>query len=217
MEKEWSMRNKAEAVSHEDDLLRVLGDLSERDPSPAIRTNLSNLCSQRLQRKPERLLREAQLGIILSRRGLFATALLIALGLTAASVFHFRYRTAPRAINMPADAPAPTFSQSVQASSTALPPAPQPPKNRHFAPKPLPSLSPREMVVRLPYSNNSVDTGTGATIRVSMSQSELLSLGFPLNATLHDRRVVTDLTLGDDGLPRAISIPLPLELIKEEK
>jgi hypothetical protein len=73
------------------------------------------------------------------------------------------------------------------------------------------------MVIPLPYSNSSVDTGTGATIRVSMSQSELLSLGFPLNATLHDRRVVAELTLGDDGLPRAISLPIPLELIKEEK
>jgi hypothetical protein len=50
-----------------------------------------------------------------------------------------------------------------------------------------------------------------------MSQSELLSLGFPLSATLHDRRVVAELTLGDDGLPRAISLPLSLQLIKEEK
>jgi hypothetical protein len=73
------------------------------------------------------------------------------------------------------------------------------------------------MVIWLPYSNGSVDTGTGATIQVSMSQSELMSLGFPLNATLHDRRVVAELTLGGDGLPRAISLPLPLELIKEEK
>jgi hypothetical protein len=50
-----------------------------------------------------------------------------------------------------------------------------------------------------------------------MSQSELLSLGFPLSATLHDQRIAADVTLGDDGLPRAISLPLPLELIKEEK
>jgi hypothetical protein len=44
-----------------------------------------------------------------------------------------------------------------------------------------------------------------------------LSLGFPLNASLHDRRVVAELTLGDDGLPRAISLPLPLEVMKEKK
>jgi hypothetical protein len=73
------------------------------------------------------------------------------------------------------------------------------------------------MVVSLPYSNSAIDTGTDATIRVSMSQTELLSLGFPMNATLHDRRVLAELTLGDDGLPRSISVPLPLELVKERK
>jgi len=50
-----------------------------------------------------------------------------------------------------------------------------------------------------------------------MSQSELLSLGFPLNATPQDRRIVAELTLGDDGLPRAISLSLPLEVMKEMK
>jgi hypothetical protein len=75
----------------------------------------------------------------------------------------------------------------------------------------------RRMVVRLPYSNSAIDNGTDATIRVSMSQAELVSLGFPMTATLRDRRVVADLTLGDDGLPRAISVPLPLEVVKEKK
>jgi hypothetical protein len=75
----------------------------------------------------------------------------------------------------------------------------------------------QRMTVRLPYSDAAIDNGTDATIRVSMSQAELASLGFPLNTTLHDRRVVAELTLGDDGLPRAISVPLPLEVIKEKK
>jgi hypothetical protein len=216
MPKNWSTQNKAEGVSHEDDLLRLLRDLSERDPSPAIRTHLSNVCSQRLQQK--RVFPEMQPGTFTWRRAVFATALLAALGLTAASVVHFLYRTGARAPNEPTDVSAPTSTeQAVHASSSALPEFPQLPKHRHSAHTPMPSLSRREMVVRLPYSNNSVDTGTGATIRVSMSQSELLSLGFPLNATLQDRRVVAELTLGDDGLPRAISLPFPLELIKEEK
>jgi hypothetical protein len=73
------------------------------------------------------------------------------------------------------------------------------------------------MTLRLPYSNSAIANGTQATIRVSMSQSDLLALGFPVNATLQDRRIVADLTLGDDGLPRAISLPLPLEVIKEKK
>ena len=50
-----------------------------------------------------------------------------------------------------------------------------------------------------------------------MSQAELVSLGFPMNGTLHDGRVVAELTLGDDGLPRAISVTLPLELVREKK
>jgi len=29
--------------------------------------------------------------------------------------------------------------------------------------------------------------------------------------------VVAELTLGDDGLPRAISVTLPLELVREKK
>jgi hypothetical protein len=71
--------------------------------------------------------------------------------------------------------------------------------------------------MRLPYSNSAIETGTNTTIQVSMSQSELLSLGFPINATVQDRRIVAELTLGDDGLPRAISVPLPLEVTKEKK
>lgn len=69
----------------------------------------------------------------------------------------------------------------------------------------------------LPYSNGAIDTGTGTTIRVAVSQSELVSMGFPINATIPDRRVVAELTLGDDGLPRALSLPLPLEVMKEKK
>jgi hypothetical protein len=71
--------------------------------------------------------------------------------------------------------------------------------------------------MRLPYSNGAIETGTDATIRVSISQSELLSLGFPINRSVQDRRIVAELTLGDDGLPRAISLPMPLEVIKEKK
>jgi hypothetical protein len=73
------------------------------------------------------------------------------------------------------------------------------------------------MTMRLPYSNSAIETGTDTTIRVAMSRSELFSLGFPVSATVQDGRVVAELTLGDDGLPRAISLPLPLEVIKEKR
>jgi hypothetical protein len=88
---------------------------------------------------------------------------------------------------------------------------------RHALSSLPPHTNAQRMVVSLPYSNSDIDTGTDATIRVSMSQTELVSLGFPMNATLHDRRVLAELTLGDDGLPRSISVPLPLQLVKEKK
>jgi hypothetical protein len=75
----------------------------------------------------------------------------------------------------------------------------------------------RRMTMQLPYSNSAIETGTYSMIRVSMSQSELLSLGFPINATVQDMRIAAELTLGDDGLPRAISLPLPLEVMKEKR
>jgi hypothetical protein len=93
----------------------------------------------------------------------------------------------------------------------------KPLKIRHGLPKAAENTIARRMVVRLPYSNSAIDTGTDATLRVSMSQAELVSLGFPMNGTLYDRHVVAELTLGDDGLPRAISVTLPLEIVREKK
>jgi hypothetical protein len=90
-------------------------------------------------------------------------------------------------------------------------------QNYHPPSRLMKQSGPQRMTLRLPYSNSAIANGTQATIRVSMSQSDLLALGFPVNATLQDRRIVADLTLGDDGLPRAISLPLPLEVIKEKK
>jgi hypothetical protein len=73
------------------------------------------------------------------------------------------------------------------------------------------------MTMMLPYSNSAIETGTGTTIQVFISQSELLSLGFPIGAAVQDRRIVAEISLGGDGLPREISLPLPLEVMKEDK
>jgi hypothetical protein len=108
----------------------------------------------------------------------------------------------------------PFSSHALSANPAA---AVKPLKIRHGLPKVAENTSARRMVVRLPYSNSAIDTGTDATLRVSMSQAELVSLGFPMNGNLHDRHVVAELTLGDDGLPRAISVTLPLEIVREKK
>ncbi|HEY2468247.1 MAG TPA: hypothetical protein VGI45_10490 [Terracidiphilus sp.] len=106
-------------------------------------------------------------------------------------------------------------------TSVHVEPAVRPPiaklKIHHPHPVPVQPTSARQMTMRLPYSNGAIQTGTDTTIRVSMSRSELLSLGFPINTTVQDGQIVAELTLGDDGLPRAISLPLPLEVVKEKK
>lgn len=209
------IRNKSAEMSRVDDLLGLFGDLSQHDPSPAIRAHLSDLCSRRLQQ--ERVFRDTQLRTFTWLRASFVAALL-ALAFAVAWVIHLRQPRDLRAANKPTTISLP-MSPGKEPHVVPSGPSPVPPSpvNRRSRPKLPPVPSAREIVLRLPYSNSSIDTGSGATIQVSMSQSELLSLGFPLNVTLHDRRVAAELTLGDDGLPRAISLPLPLELIKEEK
>jgi hypothetical protein len=212
-----SMQNNPTEVSRVDDLLALLGDLSQRDTSPAIRAHLSDLSSQRFQQK--RVISDAP-RTFTKLSASFAVLLLAALGLATAWVLHLRQ---PPPKNIPAgnEAIGTSSPMSLVKEAHVVPPgsSSMPPSlvSRRSRPKLPPAPNTREIIIRLPYSNSSVDTGTGATIQVSMSQSELLSLGFPLSATLHDRRVIAELTLGDDGLPRAISLPLSLLLIKEEK
>ncbi len=211
-----SKQNNPAEVSRVDDLLALLGDLSQRDTSPAVRVHLGDVSSQRFQQK--RVISDTP-WTFTELSASFAV-LLAALGLATAWVVHLR-QPQPKGMRAGNEATSTSVPMSlvkeahvVPSGSSSMPPLHV---SRRSRPKLPPAPSTREMVIRLPYSNSSVDTGTGATIQVSMSQSELLSLGFPLSATLHDRQVVAELTLGDDGLPRAISLPLPLQLIKEEK
>jgi hypothetical protein len=147
-----------------------------------------------------------------------ASACLIAVGLTTVLAIHFFERAPIQNIGTAKVNP-PAVSQETKAHS--VPPMRKSvgklPKVHHSRPAPVDPIGPRQMTMRLPYSNGAIETGTGTTIRVSMSQSELLSLGFPINETIQDRRIVAELTLGDDGLPRAISLPLPLEVMKEKQ
>lgn len=208
-------RTEIPDISRVEHLLELLKDLSPRDPSPALRERLSNLASHRLQTSDD-----AYQKFSLWLRPVLAAVLLVAVGLAAAWVMHLQ-RQGPRLAKTVTqanrtqtrsgdvhNAPAVPVAQAASAES---------PKNHHVRFKPASNAGARRMVLQLPYSNNNVSTGTDATIRVLMSQSELMSLGFPLNATPQDRRIVAELTLGDDGLPRAISLPLPLEVMKEKK
>jgi hypothetical protein len=185
-----------------DYLLGVLSRLPQDDPPPALRARLELLSSRRLRNGP----------LPLRLKPIFAIALLAAIGITAVltALFHRPARLQTKIESRP---PGVLFDRALD----ALPPKFKLPATRHPLPKSRRYITSQRMTMRLPYSDSAIDTGTDATIRVSMSQAELAALGFPINTTLHDRRVLAELTLGDDGLPRAISVSLPLEVVKEKK
>jgi hypothetical protein len=213
-----SKRTETDDTFRVDYLLECLKNLPHGSPSPALRDRLSDLCSQRLQ-ETFALSQKPQLGLRKSLTWfgpMLAAILLVIIALVAVSTGWrgTRLRTVNHARGNPTGAP----------SNHRTPAPPVNPLSKSSMPEPLHAPSRpehdtgrRRMMVRLPYSNSAIRTGTGATIQVSISQSELLSLGFPVNATVNDRRVVADVTLGDDGLPRAISLPLPPEVAKENK
>jgi hypothetical protein len=201
-------------------LLGVLRSLSQQGPPPALRDRLERLSFEQLRGGAK--LGPRRRSPFRSRLGpAFAAALLIVIGTVAALVAYVHRSESLRAGIAPLVAQPGVSKPEEPFSSGALSAVPatavKPPKIRHELPRLAENTTARRMVVRLPYSNSAIDTGTDATLRVSMSQAELVSLGFPMNGTLHDRHVVAELTLGDDGLPRAISVTLPLELVREKK
>jgi hypothetical protein len=201
-------------------LLGALRSLSQQDPPPALRDRLRLLSYQRLRSgvEPGRRLGSPRAGLRPWLRLAFAASLLIVIGSLAVLVVNIHRPERLRAGIALRVAPPKQPSSIGTAALSAIPAkAVKPLRTSHSLPTFAQNTTARRMVVRLPYSNSAIDTGTDATIRVSMSQTELVSLGFPMNATLHDRRVVAELTLGDDGLPRSISVPLPLEVVKEKK
>jgi hypothetical protein len=206
--------------SRVDLLLNLLSDLSRREPSPALRERLVAVAAQRL-RDRERV-RDAGRRRLAWLTPAFAVVMLAGIGLAAALVFHFRLNERVQHDRM-ATVSEPAISQGISREGAAhiAPAAPAVVTKRRRIQPPHAALAQaagaRRMTMQLPYSNRAIETGTYSTIRVSMSQSELLSLGFPINATVQDRRIAAELTLGDDGLPRAISLPLPLEVVKEKR
>ena len=223
MSEQRSKRMETEDASRADYLLGLLRDVSQRDPSPALRDRLAAVASQRLDQNHGRstqLLATRQKAVQVWLKPAFAAFLLVVAGLATVFVVHSRRHeqglshSTVTVTHSAASAEPDRKALIVTANEPSLGKHHKLRGARHAIAEPAP---PRQMTMRLPYSNSAIETGTNTTIRVAMSQSELLSLGFPINATVQDRRIVAELTLGDDGLPRAISLPLPLEVLKEKK
>lgn len=220
MSEQQSKRMEAEDGSRANDLLGLLSDLSQQDPPPALRERLAALAASRLGENPGNAERPAGKGRRTRTwlKPTLATGLLVVLGLTTVFVIHFwREESAQAKRTAKVSHPVDTSEYTTPVASAPRRLAARQSRIHHSRPVFAPPSGARQMTMRLPYSNNAIQTGTDATIQVSMSQSELLSLGFPINATVPDRRVMAELTLGDDGLPRAISVPLPLEMMKEKQ
>jgi hypothetical protein len=211
---------RTENESRLDHLLGLLGDLSRLDPSPTLRERLSVLASQRLKEDRNRTARFRTLGRrpFLWLKPTFAVACIVAAGLVTGFVVHFfGHGHIQNAGTAKANSSAISPETSAPAVPAARPFVGKSLKVHHSHSALVQPASPQQMTMRLPYSNSAIETGTDTTIWVSMSQSDLLSLGFPINTTVQDRRIVAQLTLGGDGLPRAISLPLPLQVMKEKK
>ena len=210
---ERAKRTETGTASRVEYLLGLLRSLPEHDPPPALRERLELLSSERLGKQVD----NARPRVLLWLKPAFPVALLAALGIAATLELRFHRPEHSPAVELRGASPKASIRNGIRAMPEAPPPEAKFSRIPHVPSKWAQDSNQRRMVVRLPYSDSAIDTGTDATIRVSMSEAELVSLGFPMNTTLHDRRIVAELTLGDDGLPRAISVPLPLEVITEKK
>jgi hypothetical protein len=91
-----------------------------------------------------------------------------------------------------------------------------PPKN------PITRQEPEELVANssdtfaIPYADPSISNGTGATVRVSLPNAELLAWGIPSLDREPGDMVPVDLTLDDNGLPQAVRL-LPATLSNPEE
>jgi hypothetical protein len=215
-----SKRTETPDASRVEYLMGLLRDLSQHDPSPALRERLEILSSDRFRNavgsgKPQG---RAQAALLHWLGPAFVAALAVVIGVIAAFVVQ-HHQPEPLRARVESRVAPPHISRSsgIQAHMGSLPPETRRRRANHPRLQVAQNTTSHRMIVRLPYSDSAINTGTDATIRVSMSQAELVSLGFPMNSTLRDRRVVAELILGDDGLPRAVSVPLPFQVIREKK
>jgi hypothetical protein len=196
-------------------LLDWLKRVEGQGPSPAVRNRLQSLHAERL--------RQAEVRDESSRWRVFWLSPIVSFGVVTAVVvagiwlaphrWEQRQADTHAVIQSPAATPADVGLAAAAASHSkgaAL-------VAHHALHRVTKAPSPQRMVVQLPYSNSAIATGTSTTVEVSMSQYELASVGFPVSGAKGDSHIVAELTLGDDGLPRSISLPLPLEGIKEKR
>lgn len=219
MQERDSRNLQTELPSDVDHLLARLRSSTQHDPPPAIRERLARLSEQRLG-----IPREISQGYLVSRRWLprmIPAALCILIAAIActfvAEIFVHR-RTHLHTINRAAvSSPAIPESARPAKSARTIRSAAISSRHRQLRPARASTAKLSRLVIPLPYSDSAVATGNEVTVPIYLSQSELISLGVPMSPAVHDRQFVADLLLGDDGLPRAISVPLPPGVLAEKR
>jgi hypothetical protein len=179
-------------VSHVDTLMRRLSQESSREAPHRVRVHMENAVQRYRPSQP-----------LAAKRWLLAAAVLFAaLALTIGAMVSKRsgHSSLTSKVPTPANTQPPPVLETHEVTPKTLPHANV---KRHQHPK---VANPQPVFVRLPFSDPTLMAGTSVTIRLALSDAELLAMGIRPIESDPSRSYVADLVLGDDGLPRAIRI-----------
>jgi hypothetical protein len=189
-------------ISQIDALMRKLAQESPREAPQRVRLHIESVAQQYRSPAP-----------LAGKRWLLAAAVLfVALVLTIGAMISKRSGDSGPVLSAhsdpvskvvaPANVQAPPMLEAQRDIPTVLPPSKAVPQ-QHQHPK---TANPQPVFVRLPFSDPTLAAGTGVTVRLALSEAELLAMGVRPIESNPSESYVADLVLGDDGLPRAIRI-----------
>jgi hypothetical protein len=219
------------ATDELDELLVSLKQVQLQGPSENVRNHLSDLYAIRLQETPVSHIeggRGWQWQSIFWRKpafGAFAGAVVVALLLAGIHLApHHDSRSPSAAARAEAHSPEPTYVTPGKSSNVSATGQLSSRVSRRVA-RPTSVVSfthaktsnSQKISISLPYSDRAIANGTSATVKIPLSCYELASMGFPLGEHMENSRILAEVTLGDDGLPRTISLPLPLKIMEDKR
>jgi hypothetical protein len=178
-------------VSQVDALMRQLAQESPREAPHRVRLHLESAVQRDRPSRP-----------LLGRRWLLAAAAVVAaLTLTIGAMISKRsgHISPTSKVLLPVNTQPPPVLETHKVTRKA----PRAEVNRRQPPK---AANPQPVFVRLPFSDPTLMTGTSVTVRLALSDAELLAMGIRPIESDPSRSYIADLVLGDDGLPRAIRI-----------
>jgi hypothetical protein len=178
-------------VSRVDALMRKLSQESPREAPHRVRLQIESAVQRWRPSQP-----------LTGKRWLLAAAVLFAaLALTMGTMISKRSdHSNPTSKVLAPVNPQPPVLEAHEVKPKTLPPGKV---KRHQYPK---VANPQPVFVRLPFSDPALMAGTSVTIRLALSDAQLLAMGVRPIESDPSRSYVADLVLGDDGLPRAIRI-----------